>query len=168
MCQYVADDGTVGDWHLVHLGSRAIGGAGLVMAEMTDVSRDGPHLAAVRRALQAASTPHAWKRVVDFIHRESPAKIGIQLGHAGRKGATQRLWEGDNEPLRRAAGRSSRRRRCRTFPIASQTPREMTRADMDAVRDDFVRATELATKRDSICSKSTWPTGICWPRSSRR
>jgi anthraniloyl-CoA monooxygenase len=98
MCQYVADDGTVGDWHLVHLGSRAVGGAGLVMAEMTDISREArisPGCAGLYRDEHAG----AWKRVVDFVHRETPAKIGIQLGHAGRKAATKRLWEGDNEPL---------------------------------------------------------------------
>ena len=73
MCQYVADDGTVGDWHVVHLGSRAIGGAGLVMAEMTDVSRDArisPHCAGLYKREHA----HAWRRVVDFIHRETPGQ----------------------------------------------------------------------------------------------
>ena len=98
MCQYVADDGTVGDWHIVHLGSRAIGGAGLVMAEMTDVSRDA-RISPGAPGSTSPSTPTAWKRVVDFVHRESPAKVGIQLGHAGRKGATRKLWEGDSEPL---------------------------------------------------------------------
>ncbi len=90
MCQYVADDGTIGDWHLVHLGSRAMGGAGLVMAEMTDVSREArisPWCAGLYRPEHAA----AWKRIVEFVHRETPAAIGVQLGHAGRKGATQRL-----------------------------------------------------------------------------
>jgi anthraniloyl-CoA monooxygenase len=143
MCQYVADDGTVGDWHVVHLGSRAIGGAGLVMAEMTDVSRDArisPHCAGLYKDDHAV----AWRRVVDFIHRASPAKVGIQLGHAGRKGATRRLWEGDSEPLDAGAWPVVSASPLPYFPDRSQTPREMTRQDMDGVRNDFIRATELA------------------------
>jgi anthraniloyl-CoA monooxygenase len=148
MCQYVADDGTVGDWHVVHLGSRAIGGAGLVMAEMTDVSRDARisvGCAGLYQPVHAA----AWQRVVDFIHRETPAKVGIQLGHAGRKGATQKLWEGDNEPLEASAqwpivSASP----IPYFPDRSPVPREMTRGDMDDAIEDYVRATQLATKAD--------------------
>ena len=139
MCQYSAEDGTPDDWHLVHLGSRAVGGAGLVMTEMTDVSREAritPGCAGMYKPEHVA----AWQRIVDFVHGTSGAEIGLQLAHAGRKGSTRRLWEGIDEPLRRrATGRSSRRRRCRTSPH-SQVPREMDRADMDAVRDDFVRA----------------------------
>lgn len=143
MCQYVADEGVIGDWHLVHLGSRAVGGAGLVMAEMTDVSAEGrisPQCAGLYTEAHAA----AWQRLVSFIHRETPARIGIQLGHAGRKGATRRLWEGDSEPLDDGGWPLVSASPLPYFPDRSQTPREMTRADMDAVRDDFVRATELA------------------------
>ncbi len=144
MCQYVADDGVVGEWHLVHLGSRAVGGAGLVMAEMTDVSREA-RISVGCAGLYNGEHAHAWKRIVDFVHRESPAKIGIQLGHAGRKGATRKMWEGDVEPIVDAA----------PWPLISaspipyfidrsQTPREMTRTDMDSVREEYVRATTLA------------------------
>src|ERR687888_146769 len=143
MCQYVADDGTVGDWHVVHLGSRAIGGAGLVMAEMTDVSREGrisPWCAGLYKPEHAA----AWKRVVDFVHRETDAAIGIQLGHAGRKGATQRLWEGDNEPLPEGGWPLVSASAIPYFPGRSTVPREMTRADMTAVVADFTRAARLA------------------------
>ena len=143
MCQYVADDGTVGDWHLVHLGSRAIGGAGLIMAEMTDVSREG-RISVGCAGLYKPAHRDAWKRVVDFVHRESAAKIGIQLGHAGRKGASQKLWEGDSEPLPSGAWPLISASPLPYFADRSQTPREMTRADMDAVRDDFVHAAELA------------------------
>jgi anthraniloyl-CoA monooxygenase len=144
MCQYVADDdGTVGDWHLVHLGSRAIGGAGLVMAEMTDVSRDG-RISVACAGLYKPEHRDAWKRVVDFIHRETLAKVGIQLGHAGRKGATRKLWEGDSEPLEADAWPVVSASPIPYFPDRSQTPREMSRRDMDEVRDDFVRAAELA------------------------
>ncbi len=142
MCQYSADDGMPNDWHLVHLGSRAIGGAGLVMTEMTDVSRDArisPDCAGMYRPEHVAG----WRRIVDFVHRHSAARIGVQLGHAGRKGSTQRLWENPDEPL--PAG---------NWPLVapspipylphSQVPREMTPADMAGVTDEHVRAAEMA------------------------
>jgi anthraniloyl-CoA monooxygenase len=142
MCQYSAEDGLIGDWHLVHLGSRAVGGAGLVIAEMTDVSRDGrisPGCAGLYKPEHVA----AWRRVVEFVHENSRAKIGIQLAHAGRKGSTQKLWEAMDEPL--PAG---------NWPLISaspipylpqsQIPKPMDRHDMDAVRDDFARAAGLA------------------------
>jgi anthraniloyl-CoA monooxygenase len=142
MCQYSAKEGIPDDWHLVHLGSRAIGGAALVMAEMTDVSRDGritPGCAGLYKPEHAA----AWRRIVDFVHDNSPAKIGIQLAHAGRKGSTRLMWEGIDEPLDD-----------RNWPLISaspipylphsQVPRAMERGDMDAVRDDFVAAAKFA------------------------
>jgi anthraniloyl-CoA monooxygenase len=143
MCQYVADDGTVGDWHVVHLGSRAIGGAGLVMAEMTDVSRDA-RISHGCAGLYKAEHAAAWQRIVDFVHRESPAKIGIQLGHAGRKGATKRLWEGDSEPLPDGGWPIVSASPIPYFADRSPVPREMTRADMDAAVADYARAAELA------------------------
>ncbi|MGH7731432.1 MAG: bifunctional salicylyl-CoA 5-hydroxylase/oxidoreductase [Candidatus Eiseniibacteriota bacterium] len=142
MSQYSAEDGTPNDWHLVHLGSRAIGGAGLVFAEMTDVSAEA-RISPACPGLYRPEHAVAWKRIVDFVHACSGAKIAVQLGHAGRKGSTRRLWEGDSEPL--AAG---------GWPIIapspipyyphSPVPREMTRADMDRVVEDHVRATRLA------------------------
>jgi anthraniloyl-CoA monooxygenase len=142
MCQYRADDGLPNDWHLVHLASRAIGGAGLVMTEMTDVSREArisPGCAGMYLPAHVAG----WQRIVEFVHRESEAKIGIQLAHAGRKGSTRLLWEGEDEPL--AEG---------NWPLIApspipyrphnQTPREMTRSDMDQVGSDFVRAARMA------------------------
>ena len=98
MCQYCADDGTVGDWHVQHLGSRAVGGAGMVYAEMTDVSPEARIILGCA-GLYKPEHVDAWKRVVDFVHGHSPAKMAIQLGHAGRKGSTKPLWEGDSEPL---------------------------------------------------------------------
>src|SRR5204863_31849 len=98
MCQYSAEDGTPNEWHLVHLGSRAMGGAGLVFAEMTNVSSEGrisPGCTGLYKPEHAA----AWGRIVKFVHGTTPAKIAIQLGHAGRKASTRRSWEGDNEPL---------------------------------------------------------------------
>jgi anthraniloyl-CoA monooxygenase len=143
MCQYVASDGTVGDWHLVHLGSRALGGAGLVMAEMTDVCADGrisPWCAGLYTPDHAA----AWKRIVEFVHRESPAKIGIQLGHAGRKGATKRLWEGDSEPLPDGGWPLVSASPIPYFSDRSPMPREMSAADMQSAIADFVHATNIA------------------------
>jgi anthraniloyl-CoA monooxygenase len=143
MCQYVAEDGTVGDWHIVHLGSRAIGGAGLVMAEMTDVSRDA-RISHGCAGLYKAEHADAWRRVVKFVHRESTAKIGIQLGHAGRKGGTKRLWEGDNEPLPDGGWPLVSASAIPYFPDRSPTPREMTRADMEDTIADYARAAALA------------------------
>jgi anthraniloyl-CoA monooxygenase len=141
MCQYSAEDGTPGDWHLVHLGSRALGGAGLVMTEMTNVSREG-RISPGCTGMYKPEHVTAWKRIVDFVHGASPARIGLQLGHAGRKGSTRRLWEGIDEPL--ADG---------NWPLISasplpyfahsQVPREMDRWDMEAVRDDFVLAARM-------------------------
>lgn len=142
MCQYSAVDGVPNDWHLAHLGARAIGGAGLVITEMTDVSPEGritPGCTGLWNETQAA----AWKRIVDFVHANSGAKIGVQLGHAGRKGSTKRPWEGDDEPLDEGNWEVMA-----PSPIAYKpgmhVPRAMTRADMDLVRDQYVRSTELA------------------------
>lgn len=142
MCQYSAEDGLVDDWHLVHLGSRAVGGAGLVMTEMTDVSADGritPGCAGMYRAEHVA----AWRRVTSFVHKHSASKIGIQLAHAGRKGSTKRLWEGVDEPLD-SGNWPLLAASAIPYKPGSATPKAMDRADMDQVRDDFVRATELA------------------------
>jgi anthraniloyl-CoA monooxygenase len=142
MCQYSAVDGTPGDWHLVHLGSRALGGAGLVMTEMTDVSREG-RISPGCAGLYKPEHVTAWRRIVDFVHGASGARIGVQLGHAGRKGSTRRLWEGIDEPLPEGNWPL-----ISASPIAylphSQVPRAMDRRDMDGVRDDFARAARLA------------------------
>ena len=142
MSQYTAENGTPNDWHLVHLGTRAIGGAGLVFAEMTDVSAEGrisPWCPGLYRPEHAA----AWRRIGEFVHRHSEAKFGVQLGHAGRKASTQRLWEGDNQPLPEGNWPAIAPSAIPYYPH-SQVPREMTRADMDAVTADFVGATRLA------------------------
>ena len=144
MCQYSAKDGTIDDWHMVHLGSRAVGGAGLVMTEMTGVSAEA-RITPGCAGMYTAEHARAWRRVVDFVHHQSAAKIGIQLGHAGRKGATRVLWEGMDEPLLEGG-----------WPVMSAspipyrphspTPREMDRADMDRVVAEFVRATKLSAE----------------------
>jgi anthraniloyl-CoA monooxygenase len=142
MCQYSADDGTPGDWHLVHLGSRALGGAALVMAEMTDVMRDGritPGCAGMYKPEHVA----AWRRIVEFVHQFSPAKIGMQLAHAGRKSALTRPWEGDR-PLPPDEAWPLIAPSAIPFMPGYGVPREMTTADLAAVADEFVRAAKWA------------------------
>lgn len=142
MCMYSATDGTVGDFHLVHLGSRAMGGAGLVITEMTDVSAEG-RISPGCAGMYAPEHVGAWRRIVDFVHETTRAKIAIQLGHAGRKGATKRAWEGADQPLEEGAWPIMSASALPYLPH-SQVPREMTRADMDRVRDEFVRATQMS------------------------
>jgi anthraniloyl-CoA monooxygenase len=142
MAQYRAVDGRPTDWHLVHYAERAKGGAGLVTTEMTCVSREG-RITPGCTGMYAAEHEAAWKRIVEFIHAETDAKIAIQLGHSGPKGSTQLGWEVTDAPLRRGNWEI-------VAPSAvpwsddNQVPRAMTRADMNEVREDFVRAAEMA------------------------
>ncbi len=142
MCMYSATDGTVDDFHLVHYGARAMGGAGLLITEMTDVSADG-RITPGCAGMYAPEHVAAWKRIVDFVHARSPAKICLQLAHAGRKGSTRRMWEGIDQPLDEGNWPILAASALPYLPV-SQVPKAMDRADMDRVRDDFVRATELA------------------------
>jgi len=144
MCQYSTQDGLPNDWHLVHYGSRAIGGAGLMFTEMTDVSRDArisPGCAGMYNDAHEA----AWKRIVDFVHAQSRTKFCLQLGHAGRKGGTKLMWEGIDEPLPEGGWPIISASPLPYFPH-SAVPREMTRADMDQVVADFVAATRRAER----------------------
>jgi anthraniloyl-CoA monooxygenase len=144
MCQYSSHDGMPNDWHLVHYGSRAIGGAGLMFTEMTDVSklaRISPGCAGVYTDAHEA----AWKRIVDFVHAQSSTKFCMQLGHAGRKGATKLMWEGIDEPLEEGGWPIISASPLPYFPH-SAVPREMTRADMDEVIADYVAATQRADR----------------------
>jgi anthraniloyl-CoA monooxygenase len=142
MAMYSAKDGVAGDFHLVHLGARAQGGAGLVFTEMTCVTPEGritPGCAGMYRDEHVA----AWGRIVDFVHRHTEAKICLQLGHSGPKGSTRLGWEGMDEPLEagnwQVIGPSGV-----PWSPSNQVPRAMTRADMADVRAAFVRATEMA------------------------
>ena len=138
MAMYSCQNGIPDDFYLVHLGARALGGAGLLFTEMTCVAPEAritPGCAGLWNEAQAA----AWTRIVGFVHHSSSAKIGLQLGHAGPKGSTQLGWEVIDEPLREG-----------NWPLiapsalaygpTNQTPRAMTRADMDNVREQFVHA----------------------------
>ncbi|CAH1649226.1 Bifunctional hydroxylase/oxidoreductase [Hyphomicrobiales bacterium] len=140
MCQYSAEDGLPGDWHLMHYGSRAIGGPGLIFTEMTCVAPDAritPGCTGLWNDEQEA----AWTRIVGFVHANSAAKICLQLGHAGRKGATRLMWEGMDRPLPEGAWPIVSASPLPYYP-ESQVPREMTRADMDRVKAEFVAAAE--------------------------
>jgi anthraniloyl-CoA monooxygenase len=144
MCQYCAADGMPGDWHLVHLGSRAVGGAGLVMAEMTNISAEA-RISPGCTGLYRPEHAEGWKRIVDFVHDNSPAKIGVQLGHAGRKGSTRVMWEGDCEPLDQGGWPTVAASPLPYLPH-SPPPKAMDEADMAATLADYVRATELAER----------------------
>ena len=144
MDMYSAVDGYVDDFHLVHLGSRALGGAGLVMTEMLCVSPVGritPGCAGLWESGQVA----AWKRIVDFVHASSNARIGVQLGHSGRKGSTKLMWEGVDLPLEEGNWPLLAPSPLRYLPV-SQVPKEMDEQDLADVRAQYVRATELSVE----------------------
>ncbi|MCC6473743.1 MAG: bifunctional salicylyl-CoA 5-hydroxylase/oxidoreductase [Burkholderiales bacterium] len=146
MAQYSCRDGTPDDYYLVHLGSRAHGGAALVFTEMTCVSADA-RISPGCAGMYLDEHRAAWKRIVDYVHTRSPAKIGIQLGHAGPKGSTQLGWLDADEPLPPGEP-GGNWPLLAPSPIAygpnNQVPRAMSRADMDRVLAEFVRATRWA------------------------
>jgi anthraniloyl-CoA monooxygenase len=139
MAQYCAIDGIPDDWHLVHYGHRALGGAGLVYTEMTCVSPEG-RITPGCTGLWNDTQREAWRRIVDFVHARTPAKICLQLGHSGRKGSTQLGWEKMDHPLPAGNWPLLAPSPLPYFPELSQTPIEMTRADMDQVRNEFAHA----------------------------
>lgn len=141
MDMYSAIDGTPTDFHLVHLGARALGGAGLIITEMTCVS---PEARITLGCTGMYKDEHltAWKRIVDFVHANSHARIALQLGHSGRKGSTKLSWEGIDEPLESGNWEVIAPS---AIPHAGSmhVPREMTHADMKNVLDDFVRGARM-------------------------
>ncbi|MEU6274070.1 bifunctional salicylyl-CoA 5-hydroxylase/oxidoreductase [Streptomyces populi] len=172
MDMYSAVDGVPGDFHLVHLGARALGGAGLVMTEMVCVSAEGritPGCAGLYTARQADS----WRRIVDFTHRQAPgAAIGLQLGHSGRKGSTRLMWEGIDEPLPDG-----------NWPLVaaspipykpgSQTPRELSRAQLTDLREQFTAAACRAARcgfdlLELHCAHGYLLSGFLSPLTNRR
>ncbi|QRN80354.1 MAG: bifunctional salicylyl-CoA 5-hydroxylase/oxidoreductase [Nocardiopsis sp. BM-2018] len=145
MDMYSATDGLAGDFHLVHLGGKALGGAGLVMTEMVCVSAEA-RITPGCTGLYTLEHETAWRRVTEFVHANSRAKIGVQLGHAGRKGSTRLMWEGIDQPLPDG-----------NWPLVApsplpyregvnQTPRELDHAAMAAIRDDFTAAARSADR----------------------
>ena len=143
MAQYVAVDGVPGDWHLVHLGARALGGAALVMAEMTCVSADA-RITPGCPGMYAPAHTAAWRRIVDFVHAQSDARIGLQLGHAGAKGSTRPMWDGIDQPLADGNWPLVAASAQQYLAGVSQTARAATAADLDRIEADFVRATRAA------------------------
>src|SRR5213596_249933 len=144
MDQYMAVDGVPNDWHLVHFGSRAVGGAGLVFVEMTCTSPEA-RISPGCTGLWNEAQRDAFKRIVDFCHAQCGAKLCMQLGHSGRKGSTQLGWERMDYPLE-SGNWDLVAPSPLPYQAESQTPREMNRADMDSIRDEFVRSANYANQ----------------------
>jgi len=142
MCQYSCEDGLPDDWHLVHLGARAMGGAGLVMAEMTAVSAEA-RISPGCAGLYCGEHVTSWRRIVDFVHRHSHARIGIQLGHAGRKASTMLDWEGPNEPLPEGGWPIKSASPIPYYPH-SPVPEELSEEEMVGLIGEFRDGTERA------------------------
>ncbi|MER5223276.1 bifunctional salicylyl-CoA 5-hydroxylase/oxidoreductase [Streptomyces flaveus] len=172
MDMYSAVDGVPGDFHLVHLGARALGGAGLVMTEMVCVSPEGritPGCAGLYTGRQADS----WRRITDFVHAQAPGvAIGVQLGHSGRKGSTKLMWEGIDEPLAES-----------NWPLVAasplpykpqnQTPHELTRAQLVDAREQFTSAARRAAHcgfdlLELHCAHGYLLSGFLSPLTNRR
>jgi len=142
MDQYRAVDGMPNDWHLVHYGARATGGAGLLYTEMTCTSADA-RISLGCTGLWNEAQGAAWQRIVQFVHAESPARFCLQLGHAGRKGSTQLGWQQADHPLPEGNWPVLAPSPIPYLPGISQVPQEMTATQMEAVKKDFVRAATL-------------------------
>ena len=145
MDMYSAADGYPSDFHLVHLGGKALGGAGLVMTEMVCVSADG-RITPGCAGMYAPEHEAAWRRITSFVHGQSGAKIGLQLGHSGRKGSTRLMWEGIDQPLDEGNWDV-----CGPSPLpykagVNQVPRELSLAEMAEIKAQFVAATQAAVR----------------------
>ncbi len=145
MAQYSAVDGVVGDYHLVHLGARAMGGAAMVVTEMTCVSADA-RITPGCPGLYAPEHTAAWKRIVDWVHGNTDAKLAVQLGHAGAKGSTRVAWEGTDQPLESGTWPLMSASEQQYLAGLSQTARAMTRAEMESVTAQFVASTRAAAE----------------------
>ncbi len=145
MDMYSSGGGAPSDFHLVHLGGKALGGAGLVMTEMVCVSAEG-RITPGCAGMYAPEHEAAWRRITDFVHGYSGAKIGLQLGHSGRKGSTRLMWDGIDLPLEEGNWEV-----CAPSPLpylegTNQVPRELTMAEMAQISEQFVAAA-LAAER---------------------
>ncbi|CAB4659519.1 unannotated protein [freshwater metagenome] len=143
MAQYSSEDGLAADYHLVHLGARAMGGAAMVFTEMTCVSADA-RITPGCPGLYKPEHTQGWKRIVDFVHSNSDAKIAVQIGHAGAKGATKLAWDGIDKPVETDSWSLISASPEQYLTGVSQTSREMTRGDMDRVKQDFINSTKAA------------------------
>ena len=144
MDMYSARDGVPGDFHLVHLGSKALGGAGLVMTEMVCVSPGG-RITPGCTGIYAAGQEESWRRITGFVHEQTGAKIGIQLGHSGRKGSTRLMWEGMDDPLPEGnwevCGPSAI-----PYKADGQPPRELDFDELREIKGQFVAAAQAAAR----------------------
>ncbi|WP_351231087.1 bifunctional salicylyl-CoA 5-hydroxylase/oxidoreductase [Streptomyces sp. NPDC002133] len=173
MDMYSAEDGVPGDFHLVHLGARALGGAGLVMTEMVCVSADGritPGCAGLYTDEQAA----AWRRITDFVHTRSPGTaIGVQLGHSGRKGSTRLMWEGIDQPLPDGNWPLVAASPLPYHPGVNQVPHQLDRAGLTAIREQFATAAGRAAHSgfdllELHCAHGYLLSGFLSPLTNRR
>ncbi|WP_145196528.1 FAD-dependent monooxygenase [Planctomycetes bacterium Poly30] len=144
MCQYSAIDGTPGRWHDVHYGALAVGGAGLVWTEATNISAQG-RITPGCTGIYTDEHEARWKEIVDFAHAHSAAKIGVQLGHAGRKASYSAPWDGD-APLTDATAWQTLGPTDRPFRAGAPAPRAMTRKDMDQALEDYRKAAERSLR----------------------
>ncbi|MFE2511601.1 bifunctional salicylyl-CoA 5-hydroxylase/oxidoreductase [Streptomyces naganishii] len=172
MDMYSAVDGVPGDFHLVHLGARALGGAGLVMTEMVCVSPEG-RITPGCAGLWTAGQAEAWRRITGFVHRQAPGTaIGVQLGHSGRKGSTKLMWEGMDEPLPEG-----------NWPLVaasplpyrpdSQVPRQLSRSQLTDIREQFAAAAVRAARAgfdllELHCAHGYLLSGFLSPLTNRR
>ena len=171
MDMYSATDGDPNDFHLVHLGARALGGAGLVMTEMTCVSAEG-RISPGCTGMYSHAHREGWRRVTQMVHRWSNAKIALQLGHSGRKGSTKLMWEGNDVPLD-TGNWAVMAPSAIAYRDGMQVPREMTRADMKRVRDQFARSATLGAEAgfdmlELHCAHGYLLSSFLTPLSNRR
>ncbi|MFI6662865.1 bifunctional salicylyl-CoA 5-hydroxylase/oxidoreductase [Streptomyces sp. NPDC050523] len=172
MDMYSAVDGLPGDFHLVHLGARALGGAGLVMTEMVCVSAEG-RITPGCTGLYTAEQAESWKRITDFVHAQSPGTaIGVQLGHSGRKGSTKLMWEGMDEPLEDGNWPLTAASALPYKP-GSQIPRELTRAQLADLRQQFTASARRAADAgfdllELHCAHGYLLSGFLSPLTNRR
>ncbi|WP_443057654.1 bifunctional salicylyl-CoA 5-hydroxylase/oxidoreductase [Streptomyces sp. IBSBF 2806] len=172
MDMYSAVDGVPGDFHLVHLGARALGGAGLVMTEMVCVSPQG-RITPGCTGLYTARQADAWRRITDFVHERAPGTaVGVQLGHSGRKGSTKLMWQGMDEPLP-DGGWPLVAASPLPYTPHSQTPRELTRAQLTDLREQFASATRRAARSgfdllELHCAHGYLLSGFLSPLTNRR
>ncbi|MFH9424942.1 bifunctional salicylyl-CoA 5-hydroxylase/oxidoreductase [Streptomyces sp. NPDC017529] len=174
MDMYSADgDGTPGDFHLVHLGARALGGAGLVMTEMVCVSPEG-RITPGCTGLYAPEHETAWRRVTDFVHAQSPGTaIGVQLGHSGRKGSTRLMWEGIDQPLAEGNWPLVAPSALPYRPGVNQIPHALTEPELGGIREQFVRSARSAARAgfdllELHCAHGYLLSGFLSPLTNRR
>jgi anthraniloyl-CoA monooxygenase len=171
MDQYVATDGLPGDFHLVHLGGKALGGAGLVMTEMVCVSPTG-RITPGCTGLWTDEQRDSWARVVDFVHGQTASRIGVQLGHSGGKGSTKLMWEGIDDPLDDGNWEAVAASPIPYSP-GSQTPRELTPDDLTAIKAEFFESARRAAEAgfdllELHCAHGYLLSGFLSPITNRR